>query len=44
MRLDAAYVERAKAGVALQLSRAEQLAAVLNRALGKQVAGEPRMR
>jgi hypothetical protein len=38
--LDAAYVERAKKDVALQLSRAGvRLAAVLNKALGKQVAG-----
>jgi hypothetical protein len=44
--LDAAYVECAKKDVALQLSRAGvPLAAVLNKALGKQVArsgtGEP---
>jgi hypothetical protein len=39
--LDAAYVERAKRDVALQLSRAGvRLAAVLNRAFGGQVAGE----
>jgi hypothetical protein len=38
-RLDAAYVDRAKKDVALQLSRAGvRLAAVLNKALGKQVA------
>ncbi len=41
--LDAAYVARAEKDVALQLSRAGvRLAAVLNKALGKQVAGEPR--
>jgi hypothetical protein len=39
--LDAAYVERAKRDVALQLSRAGvRLAAVLNRAFGGQVTGE----
>jgi hypothetical protein len=38
--LDAAYVERAKRDVMLQLSRAGvRLAAVLNKALGRQVAG-----
>lgn len=38
--LDAAYVDRVKKDVALQLSRAGvRLAAVLNKALGKQVAG-----
>jgi hypothetical protein len=40
VHLDAAYVEHAKKDVALQLSRAGvRLAAVLNKALGKQVAG-----
>jgi hypothetical protein len=39
--LDAAYVARAERAVALQLSRAGvRLAAVLNNALGKRVAGE----
>jgi hypothetical protein len=41
--LDAAYVERAEKGVALQLSRAGiRLAAVLNKALGRRVADKPR--
>jgi len=41
--LDAAYVERAEKDVALQLSRAGiRLAAVLNKALGRQVADKPR--
>jgi hypothetical protein len=40
VHLDATYVEQAKKDVALQLSRAGvRLAAVLNKALGKQVAG-----
>jgi hypothetical protein len=40
-RLDAAYVARAQKDVALQLSRAGvRLAAVLNKALGTQLAGE----
>jgi hypothetical protein len=39
--LDAAYVARAEKDVALQLSRAGvRLAAVLNKALGTQLAGE----
>jgi hypothetical protein len=43
VHLDAAYVERAKADVALQLSRAGiRLAAVLNRALDRQTADAPR--
>jgi hypothetical protein len=42
VHLDAAYVARAEKDVALQLSRAGvRLAVVLNKALGKQVAGEP---
>jgi hypothetical protein len=42
VHLDAAYVARAEKDVALQLSRAGvRLAAVLNKALGKQVAREP---
>jgi hypothetical protein len=41
--LDAAYVARAEKDVALQLSKAGvRLAAVLNKALGRQVADEPR--
>jgi nuclease S1 len=41
-RLDAAYAKRAEKDVALQLSRAGvRLAAVLNRALGRQLADEP---
>jgi hypothetical protein len=40
--LDAAYVAGAEKEVALQFSRADvRLAAVLNRALGKQVADKP---
>jgi hypothetical protein len=41
--LDAAYAARAEKDVALQLSKAgARLAAVLNKALGRQVADEPR--
>jgi hypothetical protein len=41
--LDAAYVARAERDVALQLSRAGvRLAAILNKALGRQVADQPR--
>ena len=42
VHLDAVYMARAEKDVALQLSRAGVcLAAVLNKALRKQVAGEP---
>ena len=42
VQLDSAYVARAEKDVALQLSRAGvRLAAVLNKALGKQVAHVP---
>ena len=40
--LDAAYVTRAEKDVVLQMSRAGvRLAAVLNKALGKQVVNDP---
>ncbi len=43
VQLDAAYVAKAEKDVALQLSRAGvRLAAILNRALGRQVADQPR--
>jgi hypothetical protein len=42
VHVDAAYVARAEKDVALQLSRAGvRLAAVLNKALGRQLADDP---